>query len=406
MNDIQNQIIGPLTVKGSDGRLTEYGKKSQDVNIHTAKQYLYHAINSQAPSSLNTMTRVIDTFPRTLKGLLRELYLEFNIVNSAGVSLGLNPFVFLINYIDFKVGSKVIAKWFGEDLYQANNLTKTDYEVYGEQAQTNISEATYGAYTATLTAGSSTFVRMDLSPIIESINGLLIDGFSSDITIEINTRPANQWCTAATASTANVTTNSWALQYGFELLGEDDFNVRYNAHRANAFEYKYVEPVQQIQAFPGISSNVKYNYTMKPYNAKVHGMIFTLRPQGALNESLFTYYPLALMYLKDNDNRIIGDYETPGQWVQQNSLADFPLNFYISRVSVYPQIFSRAIIAVLASGISVGSLYFTGQNESFYFSASGSLSGVNTEMVICGLIESRLKCVQGEAVVERVTGFF
>jgi hypothetical protein len=406
MQDISTTLIGPLIPVGDEGRLTVYGKKSQDINIHTCKMYLYHAINSQAPSSLNTAARVIDTFPRTIKGLLRKLYLEFNIVNNAGSALGMNPFVFLINYIDFKVGAKVIAKWYGEDLYQANNFTKTDYELYGEQAQTNISEATYLAYTATLAAAATQFVRLDLSPIIQTLNGLLIDGFSDDISIEINTRQANQWCTAATAGAANVATNSWALQYGFELLSDEDYAIRYNAHRANAFEYKYVEPIQQIQAFPSLSSNVQYNYTLKPYNAKVHAFFFTLRPQGAINESLFTYYPLGLIYLKDNDNRIIGDYQTPGQWVQQNSLDDFPLNFYLSRLSVYPWVFSRAIVASMKTGISVGSLYFTGQNESFYFSASGSLSGVNTEMVVCGLIESKLKSVQGSAMVSRVVGFY
>jgi len=56
---------------------------------------------------------------------------------------------------------------------------------------------------------------------------------------------------------------------------------------------------------------------------------------------------------------------------------------------------------VIDSGISVGSLYFTGQSESYYFSASGSLSNVNTEMVVTGLVESTLKCVQGMSNVTR-----
>ena len=406
MNDIQNQIIGPLVPKGSEGRLTKYGKKSQDINIHTCKMYMYRAINSQAPSTLNTANRVIDTFPRQIKGLLRTLYLEFNVTNSYTGNLGQNPYYFLINYIQLKVGSDVVSIWYGEDLYHANNLKKTDYEVYGEQSQQNLSEATYGAYTATLASGATQFARLDLTPIIESANGLLIDGFSNDITIEINTRQANQWCTAATASTANVSTSSWALEYGFELLGDDDYNERYVAHRANAFEYKYLEPIQQIQAFPGLSSNVQYNYNLRPFNAKVHALHFTLRPQGALNENLFSYYPLALIYLKDDDNRIIGDYQTPGEWVKMNSLSDFPLNFYLSRVNIYPWVFSRAVLAALESGISAGSLYFTGNNEAFYFSASGSLSNVNTEMVISGWVESKITVVQGIAKITRVTGFF
>jgi len=176
--------------------------------------------------------------------------------------------------------------------------------------------------------------------------------------------------------------------------------------RANAFEYKYLEPIQQIQAFPGLSSNVQYNYNLRPFNAKVHALHFTLRPQGVLNESLFNYYPLALIYLKDDDNRIIGDYQTPGEWVKMNSLSDFPLNFYLSRVNIYPWVFSRAVLAALESGISAGSLYFTGNNEAFYFSASGSLSNVNTEVVISGWVESKITVVQGIAKITRVTGFF
>jgi len=139
----------------------KYGKKSQDINIHTCKMYMYRAINSQAPSTL-----------------------EFNVTNSYTGNLGQNPYYFLINYIQLKVGSDVVSIWYGEDLYHANN----------------------GAYTATLASGATQFARLDLTPIIESANGLLIDGFSNDITIEINTRQANQWCTAATASTANVST--------------------------------------------------------------------------------------------------------------------------------------------------------------------------------------------------------
>jgi len=153
--------------------------------------------------------------------------------------------------------------------------------------------------------------------------------------------------------------------------------------RANAFEYKYLEPIQQIQAFPGLSSNVQYNYNLRPFNAKVHALHFTLRPQGALNES-----------------------QTPGEWVKMNSLSDFPLNFYLSRVNIYPWVFSRAVLAALESGISAGSLYFTGNNEAFYFSASGSLSNVNTEMVISGWVESKITVVQGIAKITRVTGFF
>ena len=102
MNDIQNNIIGPLIPKGSEGRLTKYAKKAQDINIHTCKMYMYRAINSQAPSTLNTANRVIDVFPRDIKGLLRTLYLEFNVTNSAAVSLGQNPYYFLINYIQIK----------------------------------------------------------------------------------------------------------------------------------------------------------------------------------------------------------------------------------------------------------------------------------------------------------------
>jgi len=400
-SNIQNTLISPLVVRGREGNLNLYGKKSQDINVHTCKQYLYHPINSQAPTSLNTAARVIDTFPRNKKGLLRELFLEFSITNNSASSLGMNPFVFLIDYIDFKIGSKVIAKWKGEDLFSVNNLVKTDYEIALEQAVTNIAEATYGAYAATLTAGSSAFVRIDLSPIVSSENGLLVDGFTEDFTIEINTRQTNKWCTAATASTASLSTTSWAIQYGFELLGDEDYDIRYNAHRANAFEYKYAEPINQIQPHPSVSSNIEYNFTLKPYIANVHAMFFTLRPQGAINESLFTYYPLALMYLQDNDSRIIGDYKTTGQWIQQNSGKDFPLNFYLSRMSLYPQVFSRAILDVIDSGISVGSLYFTGQSESYYFSASGSLSNVNTEMVVTGLVESTLKCVQGMSNVTR-----
>lgn len=407
MNDIQNQIIGPLTTVGYEGNLTKFGKKSQDINIHTCKLYMYRAINSQAPSTLNTANRVIDTFPRQIKGLLRTLYLEFNVTNSAAsAALGQNPYYFLINYIQLKVGSDVVGIWYGEDLYHANNLSKTDYEVTGEQSQQNLSEANYGAFTASLAAGNTQFARIDITPVIESFNGLLIDGFSNDITIEMNTRQANQWCTAASAATANVSTSSWALQYGFELLGDNDYNERYISHRANAFEYKYTEAIQQIQAFPGISSGVQYNYNLRPFNAKVHALYFTLRPQGALNEDLFNYYPLSLIYLKDDDNRIIGDYQTPGEWVKMSSLSDYPLNFYINRVNVYPWVFSRAVLLALESGISAGSLFFTGNNESFYFSAAGSLSGVNTEMVISGWVESRVTVVQGIAKITRVTGFF
>jgi len=145
---------------------------------------------------------------------------------------------------------------------------------------------------------------------------------------------------------------------------------------------------------------------LRPFNAKVHALNFTLRPQGALNESLFSYYPLGLIYLKDDENRIIGDYQTAGQWVQQNSLSDFPLNFYLSRVNIYPWVFSRAVLAALETGISAGSLFFTGNNEAFYFSASGSLSGVNTEMVISGWVESKVTVVQGAHKIERITGYF
>lgn len=406
MNNLANDIIGPLVIKGTDRGYTKYGKKSQDINIHTCKMYMYRPINSQAPSSLNTANRVIDVAPRTIRGLWRKLYLEFNITNNAATAVGLNPIIFLINYINLKLGGDVAIQMFGEDLYHQNNVSKTDYEITGEQAVTNLSEATYGAYTATLAAGATDFYRIDLSPLIQSYNGILIDGFINDITIEINTRQASQWVTAATASAANLATSSWALEYGFELLGDDDYNVRYNAHRTQAFEYMYVEPIQQIQAFPSISSNVQYNYNLRSYNAKVHAFFFTLRPQGALNESLFTYYPLALIYLRDNDNHIIGDYETPGQWVQQNSLDDFPLNFYLSRVSMYPWIFSRAILSVIESGVTVGSLYFTGQSEAFYWSASGSLSGVNVEMVISGLVESKVTVTCGMHHIERLTGYY
>lgn len=406
MNDLQNNIIGPLITKGYEGNLVKYAKKAQDVNIHTCKMYMYRAINSQAPTTFNTANRVIDTFPRQMKGLLRNLYLEFNVTNSSGSNLGQNPYYFLINYIQLKIGSDVVSIWYGEDLYHANNLKKTDYEVSGEQSQQNLSEATYGAYTATLATTVTQFARIDLTPMIQSFNGLLIDGFSSDITIEVNTRQANQWCTAATASTANVSSSSWAIEYGFELLGDADYNMRYVAHRANAFEYRYCEPIQQIQSFPALTSLVQYNYNLRPYNCKVSALFFTLRPQGALNESLFTYYPLSLIYLKDDDNRIIGDYQTPGEWVTMNSLSDFPLNFYLSRVHIYPWVFSRAIIPALESGVSVGSLYFTGQNEAFYFAASGSLSGVNTEMVISGWCESTVTCTQGMARINRITGFY
>ena len=106
-SNIETNVIGPLIVKGSEGRLTKFGKKAQDVNIHTAKMYMYRAINSQAPSTLNTANRVIDVFPRDIKGLLRTLYLEFNVTNSAAVSLGQNPYYFLINYIQIKIGSDV-----------------------------------------------------------------------------------------------------------------------------------------------------------------------------------------------------------------------------------------------------------------------------------------------------------
>ena len=242
--------------------------------------------------------------------------------------------------------------------------------------------------------------------MIESDNGLLIDGFISDITIEINTRQANQWCTTATASTCNLSTSGWALEYGFELLGDEEYQMRYDAHRTQVFEYKFCDVIQNIQAFPSISSNIQYNYNLRAYNAKVHAFLFTLRPQGALNENLFSYYPLSLIYLRDNDGHIIFDYETPGQWVQQNSLNDFPLNFYLSRVNIYPWVFSRAILDVLESGISVGSLYFTGQSESYYFAASGTLSGVNVEMVISGWVESKVTVTQGVATIQRITGYF
>ena len=55
------------------------------------------------------------------------------------------------------------------------------------------------------------YIPQNLNVILQSENGLLVDGFINDITIEINTRQANQWCTAATAGAANVSTSSWAL---------------------------------------------------------------------------------------------------------------------------------------------------------------------------------------------------
>ena len=107
-------------------------------------------------------------------------------------------------------------------VYHANNFKKTDHEVAGEKAVTNIAEASYGAYTASLAAGMSTFVRMDLIPIIESDNGLLVDGFLNDITIEINTRQASQWCTSATEYKLNTNTlnqfNKFKLSYLFHLI--------------------------------------------------------------------------------------------------------------------------------------------------------------------------------------------
>ena len=55
--------------------------------------------------------------------------------------------------------------------------------------------------------------------------------------------------------------------------------------------------------------------------------------------------------------------------------------------------------------MSVGALYFTGQSESFWFSAAGSLSNVDVEMVISAWIETHLYCDHGMPRIARVTGF-
>ena len=67
--------------------------------------------------------------------------------------------------------------------------------------------------------------------------------------------------------------------------------------------------------------------------------------------------------------------------------------------------FSRSIINTLAAGVNIGSLYFTGQSESFWFSASGSLSNVNTEMIICAYVETLIKVDGGVTTIERITGY-
>ena len=117
-----------------------------------------------------------------------------------------------------------------------------------------------------------------------------------------------------------------------ELLSEDDYRIRYEACRNHAFLYKYVEPIHHISTFAGLNSNVQFNDTMEDINAKVHGMIFTLRPQSAINENFITFYPLNLMY-------IIGDQEWTSNQITQFTLPMVNLNFYLSRVSLTPWIF-------------------------------------------------------------------
>ena len=404
--NLENMIISPLVSYGKVMNGSElYGKSSQAMDIKTTNIYMYRSLNSQAPSTLTSRNKFIDLFPRDIKGLLRRMYIEATLTNSGSSSIQLIPYYFMFDYITLYSGNKVIAIWYANDLYQVNNFRKTDYEAVGEQALQNISESTYSYYNSTLAAGASTNIRIDISHMISSFSGLLIDGFIEDFRIEFNTRPVGDACTAATSSSANVACTSWAIDYGFELLSEEDYIVRYNAHRMNNFIYKYVEPIQHISAFPAISSNIQYTDTMKDINAKVHAMIFALRTQGAIHEQLVTFYPLTLLYLKNDQNRIWGDQEWTTSFVNQAALEHFPLNFYLSRQNVYPWVFSRSILNVLESGISIGALLFTGMSESFWFSASGSLSSVNCEMVITALIESHLIVNHGQSNVSRITGY-
>ena len=401
MQNLETEVIGPLVNYGNG----LFGKSAQALNIQTTYLYEYRALNANAPTNLNARTKIIDIMPRQKKGLLRNLYLEANLTNSGSTAVQLLPYVFIIDFIVLYFDNQVLGYWYAEDLYNTNNFKKTDYEVTGEQYQTNIAESNYSYYNSTLAAAATTFMRIDLSPIIQTLGGLLIDGFIPDIRIEINTRPSSSFTTLATSSGANITCSAWAIDYGFELLNDVDYSERYIAQRENTFMYKYVEPIRHISVFPGLNSGNQYTDTMKDINAKVHAMIFTLRPQSAQNENLYNYYPLTLMYLKDDNNRIIGDQEWTAEFVKQNSLRDFPLNFYLSRANAYPWVFSRAILNVLESGMSVGALYFTGQSESFWFSAAGSLSNVNVEMVISAWIETHLYCDHGMPRTVRVTGF-
>jgi hypothetical protein len=401
MDNLETEIIGPLVNYGND----TYGKSSQALNIPTTFLYEYRSLNAQAPSNLNSRNKFYDILPREKKGLLRKVYLQATLTNSGAAAVQLIPYFFIIDFVIVYFDNQVLGYWYAEDLFHFNNFKKTDYEVTGEQAVTNISEAAYTYYNSTVAAGASTFMSIDISPIFESLGGLLVDGFIPDIRIEFNTRPSTSFTTVATSSGANITCSGWALNYGFELLDESDYMVRLEAHRNNTFMYKYVEPIRHISAFPGLNSTVQYTDTMKDINAKVNAMIFTLRPQSAENENLYNYYPLTLMYLKDNTNRIIGDQEWTAQFVQQNSLRDFPLNFYLSRVNVYPWVFSRSILNVMSAGMSVGALYFTGQSESFWFSASGTLSNTNCEMVISAWVETHVVCNRGLPKISRITGF-
>ena len=403
--NLENQIIGPLVTYGKNkSGLTVYGKSSQEIDRHTCNFFNYVPLSSNAPTNLNTRNKFIYIIQRDVKGLLRKVYLECVLTNSGSSAIQFIPYYYIFDYILIYFGNQNV-RWDNDSIYHYNNLVKTDYEVTGEQVNANLSESTYSYYNGTLAAGASITMRIDISCLIQSMGGALIDGFIEDIRLEFNTNPSSNFLTVATASGANVTCSSWALDLGYELLSDDDYRIRYEACRNHAFLYKYVEPIHHISTFAGLNSNVQYNDTMKDINAKVHGMIFTLRPQSAINENFVTFYPLNLMYIKDASNRIIGDQEWTSNQITQFTLPMVNLNFYLSRVSLTPWIFSRSIINTLAAGVNIGSLYFTGQSESFWFSASGSLSNVNTEMIICAYVETLIKVDGGVTTIERITGY-
>lgn len=371
-----------------------FSKASQQLVMHTMIDHVYTAIGAQAPANLNARAIFEVKIPRSVDNL-KKIWLEFTITNSDASAASVLPFFFIIDYINLKFGGQIYGPFPGDYLFQHYVLTTDINTLTVNQAVTNVSTA-YAPYYATIAAGASVTVRIDISAMIESTHGLFIDGFTDDISIEFHTRPSAQFCSSAAP---NISCSGWACVFGHERCDGDEHRQRKAAHRNGTFVYKTVQPIEYKANFT-VTAGLTYSDTIKTILGYTNSMWVVLRPQGAQGSQLTQYIGLSNLYLKDDQTQIIGNNQWPGSFIKQEASEHFSNNPALNYLNIYPVIFAKSPMTTYMNGVVTGGFSFTGQSESIWFvPATGA--GAADEILVYAFLHHRIIVDHGRVTIDR-----